>query len=54
MQASAMTGTQAANLAFAIGDGIAIAIKAGFVQTTIVGAGYPPVPTAGIDIGKMV
>jgi len=54
MQASGLTGTQAANLSFAIGDGIAAAIKIGIVQTTIVGAGYPPVPTAGVDIGKML
>jgi hypothetical protein len=54
MKVFGLTGTQSANLSFAIGDGIAAAIKAGIVQTTIVGGGYPPSPTSGTDIGKMV
>ena len=54
MKAFGLTGTQSANLSFAIGDGIATALKAGIIQTTIVGGGYPPSPTSGTDVGKMV
>ena len=54
MGASALTGTQALTLANSIGSGVADSLALGIVQTSIVGAGYPPTPTSGIDIGKML
>lgn len=53
MSASGLTGTQTVGLAMAIGNGIATAISSAVVTTTIVGAGYPPSPLTGVDIGKL-
>ncbi|MDD5649580.1 MAG: hypothetical protein PHF86_04070 [Candidatus Nanoarchaeia archaeon] len=48
------TGSKAPQLANAIGNGICNTIlSSGIVMTTIVGAGYPPNPMTGIDMGKL-
>ncbi len=48
------TGAQTPQLASAIGNGICNTISTtGIVITTIVGAGFPPVPTTGVDVGKL-
>jgi len=54
MSASSFTGTKTIDLANSIGNGIADALALGTVNTKIVGAGYPPTPLSGIDIGKML
>jgi len=49
-----LTGTKSIDLANSIGEGVATVLKTAIVQTTIVGAGYPPTPVSGPDIGKMI
>lgn len=48
-------GAKIQQFAMAIGMGICNSITSmGIVQTTIVGGGYPPVPSSGVDIGKII
>jgi len=48
------TGPKTPQLASAIGNGICNTILSlGIVITTIVGAGFPPTPMSGVDIGKL-
>jgi hypothetical protein len=57
MTAQGLIGTQTLNLAMAIGDGVANAINTfGIITTIIVGVpvSIPPVPTAGVEFGKML
>jgi len=61
MQASSILGQNSTQLAQAIGMGVAAAIQASTVSTTIMGAAVgtvppalPPIPSTGIDSGKIV
>ncbi len=48
-------GAKIQQFAMAIGIGICNSITStGIVQTTIVGGGYPPSPSSGADIGKII
>lgn len=52
--AAGFTGSKTLLLANAIGNGICNTIlSSGIVITTIIGAGYPPNPMTGTDIGKL-
>ena len=54
MAAQGFTGTKQLQLAMSIGKGISSVLSKARVITTIVGAGYPPTPTSGTDIGKLI
>lgn len=54
MAAQGFTGVKMAQLAMAIGNGIANSMAIATVQTTIVGAGYPPAPLSGPEFGKLI
>lgn len=54
MAAQGFTGTKQVQLAMAIGKGVASVLSKARVITAIVGAGYPPSPTTGTDIGKLI
>lgn len=53
LAASGFSGSQMPLFANAVGNGICNSIALGIVITTIIGAGYPPTPTSGVDIGKL-
>jgi len=54
MGAFTLTGSKSLNLALSIGAGIANAFSGAIVTTVITGAGYPPSPLTGIDVGKLM
>jgi len=54
MSAQGFTGTKQVNMAMAIGVGVASVLSKARVITTIIGVGYPPSPTTGTDIGKLI
>jgi hypothetical protein len=61
MTAMGLTGSATPQLSMAIGDGIALAIQASIVTTTIVGVAvgpippvFPPIPSIGTDMGRLV
>ncbi|MDO8640278.1 MAG: hypothetical protein Q7R33_01940 [Nitrosarchaeum sp.] len=61
MTAFSLTGTDSVKLANAIGNGVALAIQASLVTTSIVGVpigvvppAFPPIPSVGTDIGRLI
>lgn len=61
MTAMGLTGQNSAQLANAIGMGVALAIQASTVTTAITGVvvgptppAFPPIPSVGVDTGKLV
>ena len=61
MQAMGLIGQNALQLSQAIGNGIAMAIQASTVSTSIVGVAvgtvplaFPPIPSVGVDTGKIL
>ena len=53
LTAQGLVGAKTFQLANAIGSGICISMSLGIVTTVIVGAGFPPTPMTGVDIGKI-
>jgi hypothetical protein len=61
MMAMSLTGTQNVTLANAVGNGVAQAFTSTIATTTITGAavgvvppGFPPIPSVGVDTGKLI
>jgi len=55
MMAMGFKGTKAVQFAMAVGNGLCLTITSmGIVTTIVAGAGYPPTPMSGADIGKIM